>query len=175
MQDGSMLFNGQQIFFCCMICSGLAYVSVSLICKRLRGLADFDLNKMLHRGKFDKAHEHTVQTKTVSVLFRRLGMTEEFTAGDKIIFFCVYSWSIFWFLTFVTGITLSLFLKFNDLSWITFWRCYMIIIITLGTFTTGWLLTGGIIDMKKFFALMRSARHNEADDGRIVNGHNAGE
>ena len=45
----------------------------------------------------------------------------------------------------------------------------------LGIGTTIWFLIGGAADVVKLFRALRTRKRNDADDGRVVNGRNAGE
>jgi len=168
--------NGQWVYFICIATGIFLYIAVSLLDHYVRHVPDFNMDKMLHRGKYDTAHEHVVENTKISPLARRLGITEEFTIGDKLIYGASIAWTLSWFLIFV-WFTMQHFLfgGVPDSQWKVLWHCKIYITLVLGFGTTIWFLLGGVIDVAKLFKALNAVKLNDADNGSVVNGENSGE
>ncbi len=81
---------------------------------------DFDLDKLLHRGKYAIAGETSVVEAAPSKGWKMLGMGKEFTRGDKIIYICNYVWTGAWLLIFAVGTIYNLTHDVDDLAWSQF-------------------------------------------------------
>lgn len=123
--------NGQEIYFLTMISSIFSYVSVSLISRRLKGYEDFNIDRMLHRGKYDREGVHakhtlaTTEIKESAPWWKRTfvklsGINEEFTRGDKIITWSVLIWSLGWnfAISFIGVLVWNLFSPWPDQYWV---------------------------------------------------------
>ena len=97
--------NGQIIGLIGMLSCATSYVAISLIQHAVSKRPDFNLDKMLHRGEYDTAKEHIVNTEKVSIIAKRLGITKEFTRGDKMIYAGSIMWTLGWFVVFVVFTT----------------------------------------------------------------------
>ena len=83
-----------------MIVSIALYVIISL----LNGKQKFDLDKMLHRGKYAIADDATAVTDKPVTGFQALfGINKDFTCGDKIIYWAITGWSLAWAAIFLIG------------------------------------------------------------------------
>ena len=51
----------------------------------------------------------------------------------------------------------------------------LIIGVVIGVGTTVWFLIGGVSDMRELFRTLKTARSNDNDDGRVIDGRNAGD
>lgn len=175
-KDASFIVHGQWVYFIAMIISCTVYVVISLLERAITGRPDFNLEKMLHRGKYDIKKEHEEAEKTLSRWLKRIGLTKEFSKGDRVIFFMNISWCIFWFSVFIIGtVSYVFFWKIPDRIWIKFWQFKIYIAFGLGIITTVWFLIGGCKDVRGLFRALREKESNDRDDGMVVNGHNAGE
>ncbi len=166
--------NGQWITFIglsiCLVC----YVAVSLYEHYALKAPDFDLNKMLHRGEYDTSHEHKKVSK-VGLLAQRLGITPEFSRGDKIIYGATIAWTLFWLGIFVWFSLQQFISGVPDSQWLGLWQVKIYITVILAVVTTVWFLVGGVVDVTRLFRDLRKIQQNDADDGTVVNGHNAGD
>lgn len=164
--------NGQVIFFIAMVSSLVVYVSVSLLtCKE-----DFDLDRMLHRGKY------AIEGISPETSSRRwkwsslLGFDREFTLGDKFISASMFAWSMFWFLVFAVMSIWYVVSPWPLHVWSTYWHFYAIIIpIFVGVVTTIWFTWGGTRDLIRFFRALPNVKRNTLDDGSVEDHHNIGE
>lgn len=164
--------NGQVIFFYAMLSSLVVYVTVSLLtCKE-----DFDLDRMLHRGKY------AVEGPSPETARRRfswggiLGFDREFTRGDKIISASLFAWSMLWFLVFVV-MSISYLVNPWPLSvWSEYWHLYAILIpVFVGVVTTIWFTWGGSRDLFRLFRDLPNVKRSALDDGSVANHRNLDE
>jgi Sodium:solute symporter family len=176
--------NGQWITFIgCSSCL-LIYFVISQIEYYVFKKPDFNLMKMLHRGKYDIRKEHLHQSKT-NRLLQRLGITDEFNTRDKLLYAATIGWTLAWMIIFVWFTTqYFLFGKLVDGKWhpgvsqgqwLSLWHVKLYVTLILSMITTVWFLIGGIADVIKLFKSLSSKQRNDEDDGTVVNGHNAGE
>lgn len=97
--------NGQYIGLIGMLSCATLYAVISLVEHYILRKPDFNLDKMLHRGEYDTAKEHIVNSEKVNIIAQRLGITKEFTVGDKLIYAGSILWTIGWFVIFVVFTT----------------------------------------------------------------------
>ena len=177
--------NGQYVNFIAIMSCAVLYVAVSLIQHWLSKMPDFNLNKMLHRGEYDTAKEHVVKNSKVNTIAARLGITPEFTLGDKIIYAAAIFWTIGWFIVFIIYTVLHFFnghmvngvfeSGVSKAGWLGLWHVKIYVTLILAVTCTFWFLWGGIVDMVNMFKSLHSLNRNAADNGTVVNGQNAGE
>ena len=156
--------NGQQYWAVAMGASSLLYVLVSLLGPRRTA----DLEKLLHRGKYDTAHETEIVNAAPSRGWRMLGMGREFTRGDKAIYIATYVHIGVWFVIFVVGTIHNLTNEVADTAWAGFWRRYFYIQVAYTIFVIVWFTIGGFRDIRAMFRRLRVMRRDEADDGMVV-------
>lgn len=164
--------NGQVIFFYAMLSSLIVYVTTSLLtCKE-----DFNLDRMLHRGKY------AIEGASPETARRRfswgaiMGFDREFTRGDKITSASVFIWGMFWFLVFVVMTIAYLIHPWSLGTWAAYWHIYAIVIpVFVGVVTTIWFTWGGTRDLLRLFRDLPNVKRDALDDGSVVNHHNLGE
>ncbi|MGB8352481.1 MAG: hypothetical protein WCD79_01195 [Chthoniobacteraceae bacterium] len=167
--------DGQQFSTATAICALGAYVIISLItCKE-----DFDMDRMLHRGKYAIKSEDDIR-EPVRVGFnlgRLIGIDEHYTKGDKIISVVTFLWAMAWQAAAIC--ILLWYLCFGSLSdawWFKYTMFTSIWIpLVIAVITTVWFTIGIARDMVDLFKTLRVIRRNDADDGTVLNHHNAGE
>ncbi|MFA6659294.1 MAG: sodium:solute symporter [Lentisphaerae bacterium] len=170
----SFPINGQWIYFIGMASCSIFYVTISLIEHHVFKKPDFNLMKMLHRGQYDVANEHIKRTE-VSWLSRRLGITREFTRRDKTLYYVTIAWTLFWMACFIYFTLKHLSGEVSNSAWLTFWHFKVYVTLVLAFITTVWFLVGGIIDVFRLFKNLKEVKRDDADDGSVINGQNAGE
>ncbi len=153
--------NGQQYWAVAMGASTVLYVLVSLLGSRKA----FDLDRLLHRGAYDTAHETTVVNAAPSRGFHMLGMGKEFTRGDRIIYIASYAQTGFWILVFIVGTIYNLHHDVPDEAWARFWRLYFFIQVAVSIFVIVWFSIGGFRDMAAMLGRLRVMQRNADDDG----------
>jgi Na+/proline symporter len=164
--------NSIEIFFLAMVLSVIMYVIGSLITYK----EPFNLDRLFHRGKYSDGESVVAEepTWTWKGLYNKLvGITPEYTRGDKIIAWSVVIWS----LVYGFGIMFCGVLIWNAFWPLTpeQWSLYFYIgtiptALIVGAVSTVWFLVGGIIDTRALIRDLEKRAANPLDDGRVV-GH----
>ncbi|MPM99500.1 hypothetical protein SDC9_146692 [bioreactor metagenome] len=129
---------------------------------------------MLHRGSYDTTGEH-IEAWSAGRVWRILGLTNEFTRFDRILFFASIIWTLVWTGCFLMGTLGQFVFQWEPLQWLIMWKFYVMLGFFLGIGTTVWFLIGGFVDIGKLFKTLGSDVRNYEDDGRVIDGKNAGE
>ena len=160
--------NSTEISFIAMICSALVYCFVSLLtCRK-----PYDLDKLLHRGEYNIEHKNEEKLKWTwkTFLVKIIGITPEYSRGDRIIAWSVFIYSfIYAFLLMFAGVVI-----WNRISpWpVKWWGVYYFITMLvvgsiIGAVSTIWFMWGGIRDMFRMFRDL-AARKADPDDNGVV-------
>ena len=164
-------WNGMQIGFFASICAMVLYVSVSLIGWLVLHKPAFNMNRMLHRGKYTLKGEHEGTVELPPTGLKALIPSKEFTRGDKMLYYGLMVWSLTFFLIFL-GVTVWHLLRGTTESfWIKYWTGWTALIVVLSTATIIWLAVGGIRDLKELIRVLKTTDRNANDDGRVVGHH----
>ncbi len=155
--------SSQWMFFFTMALSMGAYVGLSLLEGAVMKRKPFDLDRLLHRGKYadGPAPERVPGWKSILP-------TSEFTGGDRVIYWGKFGWSMTWLLVFVVGTVINLMTEVSEDSWAAYWRFYLLLVGVVGTLTTVWFLIGGIIDLRALMRDLRTQARETTDDGFVV-------
>ena len=102
-----------------------------------------------------------------AAFWRRLGMTSEFTKGDKAIYMLKLIWAGFWFITFLIGTIYGLFFPISDDAWATWWLFRLIVVATACLLTTIWFTWGGIYDLTLLVRQLSQINRDTQDDGTV--------
>jgi SSS family solute:Na+ symporter len=159
--DPGFFINGQVFWAIAMGVASLVYVLVSLSGRR----RDFDLDRLLHRGRYAIAGEMTVVDATPSRGLKLLGMGREFTRGDKIIYFATYVHTAVWAVVFTAGTIYSLTHPVADAAWERFWRIFLYIQVAFAVLVIGWFAIGGVRDLRGMLRRLSVMRRDASDDG----------
>lgn len=159
--------NAVELSFLAMIFSIVMYFLVSWITYR----EPFNLDQMLHRGKYNTDHlteaESTWKWKN---LFKTIiGITNEYTTGDKII-----AWSVFIY-SFVIGFGLFLFIvvwncfdRWQNSLWGNYYLIMNFVLPSIiAIVTTIWFFIGGIVDLRKMFRDLKKRKVDSLDNGLV--------
>ena len=155
-------------FFLSVLCV-ILYLGVSrLTCRK-----PFNLDRMLHRGKYGLGEKREIKQKwTLRTVFSNLiGITPEYTRGDKAI-----AWGVFLY-SFVYGFGLAFVavVIWNVIRpWpVQWWSWYFVIQFfvipcILACFTTVWFGVGGFFGLRQLFRDLAARKDtNDLDDGRV--------
>ena len=155
-------------FFLSVLCV-ILYLGVSrLTCRK-----PFNLDRMLHRGKYGLGEKREIKQKwTLRTVFSNLiGITPEYTRGDKAI-----AWGVFLY-SFVYGFVLAFagVVVWNVIHpWPIEWWCWYFVIqffvipCILACFTTVWFGVGGFFGLRQLFRDLAARKDtNDLDDGRV--------
>jgi len=173
--DGFPL-NGTEISMSVAVIAILVYVGVSLLTSR----EDYNLDRMLHRGKYAKIvaalgdDRPPAPTAGLKVhLGKIIGFNENFSLGDKWIAGGLFGWSVFRFLVFVVGTTWNVIAPWPTSAWSAYWHVVGIgIPIFFSLATAVWFTWGGLRDMRALFHRLKVQKVNDRDDGTVVNHQN---
>ena len=162
--------NGQWLYLIAMLAAIAVYVVISLLANR-----EFNMEQLLHRGKYAVAEDQVEKKAALAVRGWRviLGITPDFTTGDKVISYATVIWSLFWVAIFLVGTTWGVipeswgFPPLKDVLWEHFWGLKVGLMFVATVTITLWLGFGGLKDMKAMYRDLAKARVNTADDGSV--------
>lgn len=155
--------NGQMFWGLAMLGSSVVYILVSMFGKK----QSFDMDRMLHRGKY--AVEKEIAEDQPQKGWKVLGMTKEFTKGDKLIYIATYTWTFIWVVAFIIGTIYNLTHEVSNSSWMKFWEIYIWIYLFTSIIVIIWFTIGGIINMKQMVTALKAMKRDHADSGYVVN------
>jgi len=163
--------NSYELYFMAMVSGIVAYVVCSLITQK----KPYNLDRLLHRGEYDIANEYKEPFKwSVHNAFKKLiGVTPEYTRGDKIITWSVFTYAIIYKfgLCFVGVFIWNLISPWSAEWWSQYFFITSLCVTgILGIISTFWFLIGGVIDMRKLFRDLASRSDDPLDNG-MVEGH----
>lgn len=161
--------NSYEIFMIAMISGIIAYTVGSLVTYR----GPYNLDRLLHRGIYNTDGEKKIHSAWTwrNVMSKLIGITPEYTLGDRIITWSVFLYSIVYQLgiAFVGVVIWNLFAPWP----IEYWSIYFYVTILLvpavsGIITTVWFTWGGIRDTLRLFRDLKARVDNPLDDGRVT-------
>jgi SSS family solute:Na+ symporter len=164
-------FNDQVSGFIAAVTAATTYIVISLLTCR----ADFNLDRMLHRGRYAIAAAPATPTSAKRFsLSNVLRFDDNFTFGDKMIAGGIFAWTML-----LAAINLiATIWNLAYARWpITWWANYWLILaigvpFVIAVVTLVWFTIAGFADMKLFFAALKTQKTDSRDDGRVVGHHN---
>ena len=163
--------NSYEVYFITMLTTLFLYITVSYLTLK----EPFNLDRMLHRGKYDLDHDKQVPLRWSfkTVFSKIIGITHEYSTSDKVIAWALFIYSIVWGfgLAFIGVVVWNYFSPWP----IEYWGVYAFVIYlaipcTLAAISTVWFGIGGIIDLRRMFRDLKARVDNPLDDG-WVEGH----
>jgi hypothetical protein len=163
--------NSMELYGINLLLSIGSYIVVSLLTCR----EPFNMDRMLHRGKYQVEGEILVKEKLTfrNVLTKLIGIDSQYSRGDKILAWSVFIWSFGWaFLCAFVGVAVWNFISpwGNDGWSLWFFINQFVISIIIGLVSTVWFTIGGVIDLRRMFKALAAEKQNVLDDGRVI-GH----
>jgi hypothetical protein len=163
--------NSYEIYFLTMLASLVLYIGVSYLTRR----EPFNLDRMLHRGKYNLDGENKAHSKwTLRTVWGKLiGITPDYTRGDKVIAWGVFLYTFGYIFcgAFVGVVIWNLFSPWPNLWWgHYFFVVFLLVPGIVAAITTIWFGWGGILDLFRLFRDLHAREVNHLDDGR-VEGH----
>jgi SSS family solute:Na+ symporter len=156
--------NGQGIWLIGIICSCIMYILASLFYKT----GSYNLDKLLHRGAYSDsestAKQETIKTNRFGAI---IGIDANFTKRDKLTYYLMTGWTVFWAAIFVIGTLIHIFFGTSTSSWTSFWHLYVWITFFVGLATTVWFTWGGILNLKDLFQRLGNIKRDQSDDGAV--------
>jgi SSS family solute:Na+ symporter len=158
--------NGLQIAFFASVIAVGTYVVVSLLTCR----EDFNLERMLHRGRYAHADDAvpSAQAEKPSRWARLIGFDRNFTRGDKWAAGGIFAWSVLFAGIVLAGSLWNFISPWSEAMWSTYWRITAIGAPIVVAVVTGiWFTWGATRDLRDLFARLRQARANPLDNGAV--------
>jgi SSS family solute:Na+ symporter len=155
--------NGQMFWGLAMLGSTIVYLLVSLFGGRL----EFDMDRMLHRGQYAVEKDSSSSGQQPLKGWKVLGMTKEFTKGDKFIYIATYVWTFLWVVVFIIGTILNLTHEVSNDSWMQFWEVYIWIYLAVSILVIIWFTIGGIANIREMISALKTMKRDHADSGYV--------
>ena len=163
--------NSYEISMIAMLAGIIAYVAGSLLTYR----KPYDLDKLLHRGRYavDDAVPEKQSWSILSIIKKMVGITPEYTRGDRIIAWSVFIYNIFYKLILAfAGVVIWNKISPWPLEW---WGIYFMVVMLIipgiaGFITTFWFMTGGIIHLRQLFRDLSLRVNDPLDNGQVRDG-----
>lgn len=159
--------NSFEIYFISMILSVGSYIIGSYLTYK-----PYDLDRLLHRGVYADAPEPPKERWTLRNVFSRIiGITKEYTLGDKIIAYSVFGYSIVYQFGFVfVGIVIWNAIHPWPHEWwtIKFFITALVVPGIVGIISTVWFLIGGIHDTRQLFIDLEKRVEDPDDNGQLL-------
>lgn len=165
--------NSYEFYFITMLITVILYIVVSYAtCKE-----PFNLERMLHRGKYNVANEYKSQEKMswapMALVRRMVGITPEYTKGDKFIawFYFVYTFGYSFLGSFLL-VAIWNYVTPWPLEW---WGHYFLIVTLIipgimAFVSTFWFGIGGVVDIIRMFKELKNRIINPLDNGLVEGG-----
>ena len=171
MDDVKCPINSYEWYLITMFVTLTLYIVVSLITLK----EPFNLERMLHRGKYslDEKREIASAWSWQTVWGKLIGITPEYTVGDKVIAwsYFLYSFVYKFGLAFIAVIIWNLFQTWQTQWWANYFLVVFLIVPgIMAAISAVWFGIGGGIDLVKMFRALEKRIVNPLDDGR-VEGH----
>jgi solute:Na+ symporter, SSS family len=133
--------------------------------------SSFNLDKMLHRGRYSVDADHTVKDAVATTRKwdwkQALGITKEFTFWDKFIYGATTVKSLLTFALFITMATLYVTVGVSKQQWRDVQYYMLAFYISTSFLIAIWMGWGGFRDFFRMFRDLKSADHDESDDGFV--------
>jgi len=155
--------NGQEFWGIAMAASTIVYIGVSLLGPR----RSFDLDRLLHRGRYAVEGEMEIVDSAPSRGFRVLGMGREFTRSDRALYLVTYAWVAVWTAVFIVGTVFNLTRDVDDSAWAGFWQIYVYLMVAVSGIVIVWFAIGGLRDIRDMLGRLDVMRRDDRDDGWV--------
>ena len=162
--------NSFEIFFISMVLSVGSYIIGSYLTYK-----PYNLDKLLHRGAYADGESEIKAEPVKESLFKKIlnmlvGITSEYTKGDRAIAWSVFGYSIIYQL----GISFGAVIIWNIISpwpahwWTTYYYITALLVpVIIGIVSTVWFLWGGTVDLRQLFKDLALRKSNAADNGQV--------
>ena len=160
--------NSMEISFIAIIFSVSAYCLVSfLTCRK-----PYDLDKLLHRGKYniENKNEEKLQWTWRTFVSKIIGITPEYTKGDRIIAWSVFIYSfIYAFLLMFVGVAVWNMISPWPVKWWGYYYFFSTLVVggIIGIISTVWFMWGGIKDIFQLFRDLAARKADPNDNGMV--------
>ncbi|MBQ9777142.1 MAG: sodium:panthothenate symporter [Lentisphaeria bacterium] len=161
--------NSYEVFFISMVLAVGTYILGSYLTYK-----PYDLDKLLHRGKYSDGETLVAEPWTIKTLWSKLiGITPEYTKGDR-----CFAWALFFYSVVYQFIIIFVVVVIWNLikPWPASWWSHYFFITTLvvpgiiGVISTFWFMIGGTLDIRQLFIDLAKRVDNPLDNGQIIDG-----
>ncbi len=162
------VINGIHMAVFAVFFSYAVYILVSFAtCKN-----PFNMDKLLHRGTYaieDAAIEKEAKkNSSIPTFLRWIGITNEFTRSDTIIYITMIIWTAGWSLTFIIGTIYNLTLReLTSEEWTFWWAIMLGIQGVVSVASAIWFTIGGAGDTLYLFRKLAHFETDASDDGTV--------
>ena len=142
-----------------------SYVIGSFIGKR----ESYNLDRLLHRGQYADQKTAAPAAKK-SLISRLVGITPEYSKGDRIIAWSVFFYAIIWqFVIAFAGVAIwNAIRPLSNEAWNWYFFITIAVVgVIIGLISTVWFMYGGIRDMRRLFIDLNNRVENPLDDGWV--------
>lgn len=158
--------NGQWFALIAMAAAISSYIILSLL-----GNTRFNMDKLLHRGKYAIEGDNVEVRPKQSLLLllkEKCKFSADFTLSEKFVYMGTMLFTITWPIVYVIVILYQLFFGTSLESWIKFWHFFVWFTVVLVPCVTVWFAIGGIKDLKELFLTLRTAKRDDSDNGTVL-------
>ena len=164
-------WNGMQISVAVISLSITGYILISLWGWLVLRQPAFNLERMLHRGKYAIQGEHAGNMVLPPTGLKAILPSKEFTKADRLLYYSLLVWMLGFTAIFI-GVTIYQFVwGTTDAFWIKYWTGFVWLTAIVGAVTLAWFLVGGLFDARDLFRTLKTAERNVLDDGRVAGHH----
>lgn len=166
------VINGLHISVFAVLVSYAVFIVVSLITSR----QDYNMDRLLHRGKYAIKGDHLNANKPVVIkdqswIFRKMGITKEFSGFDKAIYLMLIIWTVLYTGTFFIGTIYNITHDVPTSSWRTAWAWIYGVQVVVAFVTGIWFAFGGFRDTVRLFKDIKNVEVHESDDGVVYDNY----
>lgn len=164
---GAFPINGQLVYFIAMLAASLLYSIVTLIGPKVV----YNLDKLLHRGIYALPEDELAGSVKRLSWREMIGLTAEFSRGERLFFWLTLWWSIGWWGFMGVGTAYQYIVGISDHAWSIFWWMKIWVLgLVLGVVFSIWYILGGIRDVHRLLVDLRRLPTEANDDGSVAQG-----
>lgn len=158
--------NSQELYFLILFISIIVYITVSLAGRKV-----FNMDKLLHRGKY-RIEGEELEKNDLSfrgVIKTLVGIDSEYSRGDRILAWSVFFYSIVWgFGSWLVAVIWNILDPWPIHYWANWFFLFNYILAgAVGLVSTFWFFIGGTIDLRKLFRNLAEKKSDAEEDGRV--------
>lgn len=159
--------NGQVVYFIAMLSTSFLYIAVTLLGPKMT----YNLDKLLHRGIYALPEDALAGSVKHLSWREMIGLTPEFSRGERLFFWMTLWWSIGWWGFMGIGTLFQYIHGISDQEWSVFWWLKIWLLgLALGIVFSIWFVFGGIRDVRRLFVDLRRLPTEAEDDGTVAQG-----
>lgn len=158
--------NSYEIFFISMMLAIGSYIIGSYLTYK-----PYNLDKLLHRGEYSDGHIVERQSWTLRNVFAKLlSITPDYTRGDKVIAWSVFTYSFIYQLglTFIAVVIWNAISPWPNEWWSNYYYiAYLLVPGIVGVISTVWFSIGGTVDIIRLFKDLAARTVDTSDNGQV--------